>query len=75
MHMRYDRIHTEIVIFVVLAMDVNCFLLPLLQLLFSPNAHLNDGVFKFVFSFAQRHVLVNTIVNFRYSTKVSKIRG
>ena len=33
-------------------------LLPLLQVLLSPNAYLKDGVCKFVVSFAYDHVLV-----------------
>ena len=54
-------------------MDVNFVYWPLLQVLLSPNAHLNDGVFKFVVSFGLKPLLVIAIVIVRYSTKLSKI--
>ena len=46
-----QRIHTKF-IFALVAIDVNFAYWPLLQLLLSPNARLNDGVFKFVVSLA-----------------------
>ena len=51
--------NTNIVIFALFAMDVNVAYRPLRKFVLSPNAPLNDGVFNFVVTFAEMHVLYN----------------